>query len=268
MSDVKWIKIVTDIFDDEKMLLIESLPSADSIIVIWFKLLCLAGKNNNSGVFLLNDKIPYTDEMLATIFRRDVNTVRLALRTFEEYGMVEIINNVLTIPNWSKHQSLDQLEERKEYMKDYMKKYRAKQKQLSEGKVNSKVNSKVNVNALEEDIEEDIEKDNNSISKDILVSSNVDTVIKKWNELGLSKIISIKNNRLKLLKARINEYSLEEVIKAIEMINDCNFLKGQNNRNWIVDIDWFLKPNNFVKVLEGKYLNKDKKQTKNAFDEF
>ena len=85
MADVKWIKIVTDIFDDEKMLLIESMPSADSIIVIWFKLLCLAGKNNNSGVFLLNDKIAYTDEMLSTIFRRDVNTVRLALKSFELY---------------------------------------------------------------------------------------------------------------------------------------------------------------------------------------
>ena len=57
LADVKWIKIVTDIFDDEKMLLIESLPSADSIIVIWFKLLCLAGKNNNNGVFIMSDKI-------------------------------------------------------------------------------------------------------------------------------------------------------------------------------------------------------------------
>ena len=50
MAEVKWIKITTDIFDDEKILLIESLPDSDSIIVIWFKLLCLAGKMNNSGV--------------------------------------------------------------------------------------------------------------------------------------------------------------------------------------------------------------------------
>ncbi|NQN39323.1 hypothetical protein HPA20_10690, partial [Streptococcus suis] len=33
-SEIKWIKIVTDIFDDEKILLIESLPEADTIIVI------------------------------------------------------------------------------------------------------------------------------------------------------------------------------------------------------------------------------------------
>ena len=58
MAEVKWIKIVTDIFDDEKILLIESMPESDGIIVIWFKLLCLAGKQNNNGVFLINERIP------------------------------------------------------------------------------------------------------------------------------------------------------------------------------------------------------------------
>ena len=113
-TDVKWIKIVTNIFDDEKILLIESMPEADSIIVIWFKLLCMAGKQNNKGIFLLNDKIAYTDEMLATIFRRPLNTVRLALKTFENYGMIEIVNNVITIPKWDEHQSLDTLEKIRE----------------------------------------------------------------------------------------------------------------------------------------------------------
>ena len=107
MADVKWIKITTDIFDDEKILLIEAMPSADSIIVIWFKLLALAGKQNNDGVFMMSHRIAYTDEMLATIFRRDLNTVRLALNAFEGLGMIEIINDVITIPNWNKHQTLD-----------------------------------------------------------------------------------------------------------------------------------------------------------------
>ena len=260
MGKVKWIKIVTDIFDDEKMLLIESLPSADSIIVIWFKILCLAGKNNNSGVFLLNDRIPYTDEMLATIFRRDVNTVRLALKTFEMYGMIETVNSTITIPNWSKHQTLDQLEERKEYMKDYMKKYRETQKMLSVGKDNSKVNSKVNVNSLEEEKEEDIdiEEDIDNISKDILSSNKLLPVIEAWNKLSLSKLVAIKanTNRYKMLKARINEFGIEKVIEAIESINNSDFLKGQNDRAWIITFDWFIKPNNFTKVLEGNYLNK------------
>ena len=104
-SDVKWIKITTDIFADEKVLMIESMPSADSIIVIWFKLLVLAGKQNNSGVFILNNRIAYTDEMLASIFRRDIGLVRMALRTFEQFDMIEIVDDVITLPNWGKHQT-------------------------------------------------------------------------------------------------------------------------------------------------------------------
>lgn len=161
MADVKWIKITTDIFDDEKILLIESLPDAYAIITCWFKLLCLAGKQNNKGVFLMNDKIAYTDKMLATIFRMKESTVQLALKTFEEFGMIELVDGVITIPNWNKHQSLEQLEERKEYMRNYMANYRSKQKQIA-CKVNSKINSKANVNVLEEDI--DIDKE---IDKDI-----------------------------------------------------------------------------------------------------
>lgn len=153
MADVKWIKIVTDIFDDEKIMLIESLPEADSIIVIWFKLLCLAGKQNNSGVFQINGRIPYTEEMFATIFRRKINTVRLALHTFEQYGMIEIINNTVTIPNWGKHQTLDQIERNREYMKNYMRKRREEQRLLAEGetscKTNSKNNRKSNVNGAD-----------------------------------------------------------------------------------------------------------------------
>lgn len=164
--DVKWIKIVTDIFDDEKILLIETMPDADSIIVIWFKLLCLAGKQNNSGVFLLNGRIPYTDEMFATIFRRPLNTVRLALKTFEQFGMIEIINDTVTIPNWAKHQTMDKIEAKNAYMRDYMREYREKQKALTDGKTNSKTNSKDNVSVADknrEDKKEIRKEKNNSV---------------------------------------------------------------------------------------------------------
>lgn len=178
MAEVKWIKIVTDIFDDEKILLVETLPEADSIIVIWFKLLCLAGKQNNKGVFMMNDKIPYTEKMLATIFRRKETTIQLALQTFENFGMIEIVNGVITIPNWSKHQNFDKIEKNNEYMRNYMREYRAKQKLLTQGveeieedaedtvNINSKPNSKSNVSGLDKNrIDKNrIEEDKNILS--------------------------------------------------------------------------------------------------------
>lgn len=170
MAEVKWIKIVTDIFDDEKILLIESLPEADSIIVIWFKLLCLAGKQNNSGVFIMNNSIPYTDKMLATIFRRKESTVQLALKTFEQFGMVEILDGVITIPNWGKHQNLEQLEERRKYQREYHREYRKRQKTIATAEQENKNDDlrkclrKDDVNALDIDKDKEEERDNNIIS--------------------------------------------------------------------------------------------------------
>ena len=159
MSEVKWIKIVTDIFDDEKMVLIENMPEADSIIVIWFKLLCMAGKQNNNGVFMLNDKIAYTDEMLATVFRRPVNTVRLALSVFENYGMIEIINNVYAIKNWEKHQNIDALERQREQGRLRVAAYRERRKkQLDECNANRNV-TVIESNGAEEDIDKEKEID-------------------------------------------------------------------------------------------------------------
>ena len=163
MGEVKWIKITTDIFDDEKILLIESLPDSYAIITVWFKLLCLAGKQNNSGVFMLG-RMPYTESMLATIFRMKEATVTMALKTFENFGMIEIVDGVITIPNWGRHQSLDQLESKKQYMRNYMKEYREKQKALTSGETSCKTNSKTNVSQAEKEREEDKEKEYHSFN--------------------------------------------------------------------------------------------------------
>ena len=165
MAEVKWIKIVTDVFDDEKILMIETMPEADTIIVIWFKLLCLAGKHNNSGVFQMG-KMPYTDEMFSTIFRRPLNTVRLALKTFEQFGMVEIINNTVTIPNWEKHQNLDAYELAKEKTRKRVAAHRERQKALTGCSVTEGVTVTV-CNATDKIREEEIREEENRGDKKV-----------------------------------------------------------------------------------------------------
>ena len=262
-SEVKWIKIVTDIFDDEKIMLIESMPDSDTIIVIWFKLLCLAGKTNTLGVLLMNDRIPYNDEMLAHIFRRPLNTVRLALATFEKYGMIEIINDTITIPNWSKHQQMDALEKKREYQKNLMAKRRAEQKQAAEQRkllascdTNCDANSDDNVSSLEEDVDRDKDKDVLTNSNELVCrTGDVRRVKEAWNSLGLSQISSLTSDskRGQMLKARIVQNGVDKVLEAVERVRKSSFLQGQNRRGWIVTFDWFVKPNNFPKVLEGQY---------------
>lgn len=163
MADVKWIKITTDIFSDEKILLIEQMPDADSLLVIWFKLLCMAGKENNYGVFLMRNRLPYTEEMLATIFRRPLNTVRLALSTFEAFGMIEIEDDIICISNWDKHQNIEGLDKVKEQNRIRQKRYRERKKQalLCDSNVilrNSNALDKIRIDKNR------IEEENNNVS--------------------------------------------------------------------------------------------------------
>ena len=175
-ADIKWIKIATNVFSDEKIMLIEQMPDADTIIVIWFKLLCMAGKENNCGVFVMGGKIPYTDEMLSTIFRRPLATIRLALSTFEAFGMIEIVqdssgNGVYTIPNWEKHQNVDGMDKIREQTRKRVAQHREKQRlALVCNDDPSECNVTCNVtvtqcNATEKEKEEDKEKDKEKNNK-------------------------------------------------------------------------------------------------------
>ena len=79
MNGVQWIKITTDIFDDEKIQLIESMPEGDTLIVIWFKILVLAGKQNNSGILSLGTRFITQKRCFQQCFRRKATSVKLAL---------------------------------------------------------------------------------------------------------------------------------------------------------------------------------------------
>lgn len=85
-------------------------------------------------------------------------------------------------------------------------------------------------------------------------------LIQKWNELPetVSKISTLKKDtqRYKMLTQRVSEYGENKVLEAIEKIKQSSFLQGNNNKGWTITFEWFVRPNNFVKVLEGNYADK------------
>jgi predicted phage replisome organizer len=213
MAEVKWIKITTDIFDDEKILMIETLPSADTILVIWFKLLALAGKSNNNGVFMMNNRIPYTEDMLAAIFRRDDKVVRFALNTFEQFGMIEIIDSVITIPNWDKHQSLDAYEKKKERDRKLQAERREKQRALIEKSSDNRLtsgDSSSDVAVSEEDKDKD--KDNN---KRIKKESSYDEILSSIANDDLRELYLEYIKMRKMIKAPMTDRALTMLISKV-----------------------------------------------------
>lgn len=165
MADVKWIKIAVDMFDNRKIKQIGSMPEGDSLLLMWVQLLCLAGNVNDGGFIYLTKEIPYTDEMLATQFNKPISTVRLALKTFEQFGMIEIINNMIFLSSWEKYQSTDRLATIREKDRERKRRKREAEKLLPQ---NSMEIQRTSMDVPRIDIEGDIDIDkdkNKSISK-------------------------------------------------------------------------------------------------------
>lgn len=189
MANIKWIKITTDVFDDEKIKLIDSMPDNDALLVIWFKLLVLAGKVNDNGFVYVSKKMPVTDEMLATIFNRPLNTVRLALNIFSEFDMIEIEDHI-SIINWEKHQNVEGMEKLKEQNRLRQRKYKEKQRQLLQ--IEEKSNVKVTLdNATDKNREDKNREDKIKEKYKKKTTKFVPPTIQEIKEYCLEKNINV-----------------------------------------------------------------------------
>ena len=255
MADVKWIKMATNIFDNRKIRQIECLPDGDAIIVIWMKLLCLAGNINDCGMVYFTKEIPYTEQMMATQFNRPIATVQMAIRTFEQFGMVEIINEMLHISNWEKYQNVEGMDKIREQNRIRQKKWYDKHKALPEPNVRNNV-TVTQPNATDKIR---IEEDKNRIEKEEDKERiNYLKIVNMYNNtcVSFSKVKSLSDSRKKSIKARLNIYSYDDFQTLFNKAEASDFLKGKNGRDWQATFDWLIKDSNMAKTLDGNYDNK------------
>ena len=233
MGEVKWIKVSTDMFNNNrKIKQIELMPEGDAILVIWLKLLLLAGNINDGGAIYLTPEIPYTDEMLANELRKPLTTVRLALSIFERYGMIEIVDDILMLSSWEKYQSADKLAEIREKNRIRQANYKKKQKELASGNVSSNVTVTLG-NAVEEegeeegDTEEEFHSFTHSAREDDEAVEKYEKERVKLKYLGgtLGKgVVMLSEEQFDSL---LDELSVEEFDKYVAVVAECE-LNGQH----------------------------------------
>ncbi|MEC1037606.1 phage replisome organizer N-terminal domain-containing protein [Bacillus licheniformis] len=264
MAEVKWIKLSTQMFEDEKIKLIEQMPEADTILIIWVKLLAQAGKTNASGYIFLSKNIPYTDEMLATIFNRPLPIVRMALQTFQRFGMIEIDeHNFINISNWEKHQNIEGMEKIREQNRIRKQRQRAKQKILSAPSNESHVTSRdSHATEIDKELDKDIDKENNILSgKPDDVSSEKDEIPYKLIIDLLNKVAGTKYRHTtvktrSLIKARWNEGNRFDDFKHVILV------KWEEWRG--SDMDKYLRPETLFGTKFENYRNQKPKGGKRS----
>ena len=130
---MEWIKLDTTIFEDEKIQLLMAEKRGAEIVLCWVKLLCLAGKQNNMGVFSVNGKA-ISAEQIATVTGTERVLMKKAVELFIEYGMVVEDGGFLAIPKWEEHQEVEKQQKRKEDAYKRVQAFRERQKSETQQK--------------------------------------------------------------------------------------------------------------------------------------
>lgn len=123
--EIKWIKISTDLFSNRKIKMISHMTDGDAIIVVWLHLLVMAGEQNEGGAVYFTAGKPYTEEQFSVLMEKPRETIALALRTFEAYGMIAYDDDkILHIVNWERYQNVEGMERIREQNRERQQRYR------------------------------------------------------------------------------------------------------------------------------------------------
>ena len=230
MASVKWIKLNVDMFDDEKIKIIQSMPEGDALLIVWVKLILLAGKTNEGGYIYISENMPYTEEMLSVVVNKPLTIIRLAIETFTRLGMIENDEKGIYLVNFEKHQSLEKMEKIREQTRLRVAKHRAKLKECNE--VTENVTQS---NATDKDIDRD---------RDIEIYKYIVDYLNQKT----GKNFKVNSNKTKsLIKARLNEgFAKDDFVKVIDI----------KTNEWLkTKMEQYLRPETlFSNKFEG-YLN-------------
>lgn len=252
-----WLKLYDDFFSSLRIKKLRKLAGGDTYLAIYLKMQLLAMKSDGilkwSG---LEDD--FTSELALELDEESEN-IKVTLAYLLSCGLAETDDSInyffpFAVSNVGSESTVAQR------VRDYRKK--AKEEALNETENNAvtpllhcntekEIEKDTRGKRQEEDIEADVTAPNGAVCR----TGDVRRVVEAWNSLGINPIMKITGSSTRggMLRARISEYGVDAVVNAIAQINDSSFLKGQNKSGWTVSFDWFVRPNNFLKVMEGRY---------------
>ena len=254
-----WLKLKDNFFNQKEVKKLRRIAGGDTYTIIYLKMQLLSIKKD--GIIEFEGTEKDLAEQLSYEIDEDGDNIQTTLLFLKANNLIEEIseNNFLLtkVPDCIGKEGASAERVRRHRERKALLEKEKEQKMLQcNGEVTNSNDVVIESNTeIEKEKEKEIEKEiNNNISKDIFINK----VVSEWNSIGVSPIKLIRGTRQKMLNARIKEYSEEGVLQAINNIKHSDFLKGQNKNSWVITIDWFLKPNNFIKVYEDNYNSKKK----------
>lgn len=130
----------------------------DKLTAVWFELMDFAGKCNHHGAFINSREIPFVSmDDIAAMIDREPDELQLCMQFYINEGMVEIVDDVYMLANWTKYQNTEGLDKIREQKRLSQAKWRAKRKALAAGS-NESENNNAEAPTVDGDVDADVDE--------------------------------------------------------------------------------------------------------------
>ena len=245
-----WLKLDRNFFKRHDIRIIEDMPNGKEYVLFYLKL--MAEAIDHEGALRFSDTIPYSEAMLSSVTNTGIEIVQSALEVFTELGIVEVLDDrTLFLREVAKLLDCETFAAKR-------------QRELREKRTGATLSPECRPEKEKDtETEKESEAETGILPEpegSVCRTKDVRRIQDAWNSLRLNQLVRITSDSRRgvMLKARIREYGADAVAEAIEKVRGSSFLRGQNAKNWVITFDWLIRPNNFIKVLEGNYDDESK----------
>ena len=218
-----WVKLATNMFDNKKIKQIEVAPKGKQMLLLWVRLICLAGTINDGGRVYVTKGVPYTNKGLAVELNESVAVVDAAMKLFREYNMIDVDEeHGLYLVGWEKHQNIEGLERIKEQNR------LRKQRQRERDKLGNSCDNDYICHVTSRDVHSEVTQQNKNKKENKNIENNNSLSFSLSCHDVTGNVTQLYEQKIGMLNARIAEqladlleqYGEERVVNGIQIAHE------------------------------------------------
>lgn len=255
-----WLKLRETFFNETYIKAMRTFKNGDSLVLIYLEMALYSLKSN--GVIERGELTQSLADEISIAINEPVPRVKKTIEMLTKARVAELVGDRLYLTEMMKLMGSESSSAER------MRRLRSKKSDetgvTSASQCDSAVTSPVTKSVTTEiELEKESEIDSDAPLPPAGVTRGCDEVVSRFNAIcvSLNKVGGMTEPRRKAVQSALNAVGQEKLTELFRKAEASDFLTKRNSTGWKPGFDWLLKPENYTKVLEGNYDNRNSAQT-------
>lgn len=254
-----WLKLRETFFNETYIKAMRTFKNGDSLVLTYLEMALYSLKSN--GVIERGELTPSLADEISIAINEPVARVKKTIEMLTKARVAELDGDKLFLTEMMKLMGSESSSAER------MRRLRSKKSDETgvtpASQCDSAVTSPVTKSVTTEiELEKEKESEIDSPLPPAGKTRSCDEVISQFNSIcaSLNKVSGMTESRRKAVQSALNAVGQEKLTELFRKAEASDFLTKRNSTGWKADFDWLLKPENYTKVLEGNYDNRNSTQ--------